>query len=286
MSGPYRKSLDEPDETFDDAGVVEHLVEIGDFTVGRAVCRPGWRWSIDFKPMVGGDWCQARHVGVVISGRFVTELKDGTSFELGPNDVFDIPPGHDAYVIGDEPLVTIEWSGLEAWTAFRTGLDGRILASLLMTDVVGSTVEVVRAGDRAWRSRIGSHYESMRSLLDRFRGREVDTTGDGMFALFDGAARALDCAAAMHDLASRHGTPIRVGVHVGEIELAGGKARGPAVHEVARIMALAGPGETLVSESTRTMAVGANVAFEDRGAHQLKGLDELRRLYAYRGRSA
>ncbi len=283
VSGSYRKSLDDPDETFELQGMVEHLVEIGDYTVGRVVQPPGFRWSKHVQPIVGGDWCAARHVGVVLSGRMGVELQDGATFELGPNDVFDIPPGHDSYVVGDEPLVEIDWSGLEAWTGFKVRLHDRVLAGLLMTDIVGSTHEASRVGDALWRRRLADHHESMRSHLGRFRGREVDTAGDGMFALFDGAARALECAAAIREAAKAQDTPVRIGVHVGEVELTSNGARGIAVHEVARITAAAGPGEILASETTRALSMGAGLEFEDRGAHDLKGLDGARQLFAFLG---
>ncbi|HEY0388413.1 MAG TPA: adenylate/guanylate cyclase domain-containing protein [Gaiellales bacterium] len=281
MPGSYRKSFDEPDETFELDGMVEHVVKIGDYTVGRVVQPPGFRWRTNVQPIVGGEWCAARHVGVVVSGRMGVELKDGTRFELGPDDVFDIPPGHDAYVVGDEPLVEIDWSGLEAWTGFKVRLHDRVLAGLLMTDVVGSTEEARKLGDAVWRDRLSQHLESLRTLLGRFRGREIDTAGDGMFALFDGAARALECAAAIQEAAQAEGMAVRIGVHVGEVELTSNGARGVAVHEVARIAALAGSGEVLTSEATRALSTGAGLRFEDRGTHQLKGLGEERRLFAF-----
>ncbi|MDX6521140.1 MAG: hypothetical protein QOF08_1745 [Gaiellales bacterium] len=281
MAGPYRKNFDDPDETFEIDGMVEHVVKIGDYTVGRVVQPPGFSWSKNVRPIVGGEWCSARHVGVVVSGRMGVELKDGARFELGPNDVFDIPPGHDAFVVGDEPLVEIDWSGLEAWTGFKVRLHDRVLAGLLMTDIVGSTAEASRIGDALWRDRLAGHLESMRTLLGRFRGREIDTAGDGMFALFDGAARALECAAAIQDAAGTQGMPVRIGVHVGEVELTSNGARGIAVHEVARIAAAAGRGEILTSEATRALSMGAGLEFEDRGVHQLKGIDEQRRLFAF-----
>jgi class 3 adenylate cyclase len=281
MPGPYRKSFEEPDETFELDGMVEHVVRIGDYTVGRVVQPPGFGWRTNVQPIVGGEWCVARHVGVVVSGRMGVELSDGTRFELGPGDVFDIPPGHDAYVVGDEPLVEVDWSGLEAWTGFRVRLHERVLAGLLMTDIVGSTGEATRLGDAVWRTRLSDHLESVRASLGRFRGREIDTAGDGMFALFDGAARALECAAAIRDAAGNDGVPVRIGVHVGEVELTATGARGIAVHEVARIAALAGAGEILTSESTRALSTGAGLEFEDRGLHRLKGLEGERRLFAF-----
>jgi hypothetical protein len=267
VPGSYRKSFDDPDETFEVDGMVEQVVRIGDYTVGRVIQPPGFGWSKNIRPLVGGEWCAARHVGVVVSGRMGVELQDGTRFELAANDVFDIPPGHDAYVVGDEPLVEIDWSGLEAWTGFKVRLHDRVLAGLLMTDVVGSTAEAA--------------LESMRTLLGRFRGREIDTAGDGMFALFDGAARALECAAAIQEAAASQKMPVRIGVHVGEVELTANGARGIAVHEVARIAAAAGAGEIFTSEATRTLAMGAGLEFEDRGERKLKGLDEQRRLFAF-----
>jgi class 3 adenylate cyclase len=281
VTAPYRKSLDAPDETFELEGMVEHLVELGDYTVGRVVQPPGFRWSRHVQPLVGGDWCTARHVGVVLSGRMGVELQDGTVFELGPNDVFDIPPGHDAYVVGDEPLVELDWSGLEAWTGFKVRLHDRVLAGLLMTDIVGSTHAASKVGDARWRRRLAEHHESTRLQLGRFGGREIDTAGDGMFALFDGAARALECAAAIRASANDQGTPIRIGVHVGEVELTTNGARGIAVHEVARITSAADPGEILVSETTRVLCMGARLGFEDRGEHQLKGIDGARRLFSF-----
>jgi class 3 adenylate cyclase len=147
-----------------------------------------------------------------------------------------------------------------------------------MTDLVGSTAEASRLGDALWRDRLAHHLESMRMLLGRFRGREIDTAGDGMFALFDGAARALECAAAIQDAAGTQEMPVRIGVHVGEVELTSNGARGIAVHEVARIAAAAG--EILTSEATRALSMRAGLEFEDRGEHQLKGLEEQRRLFA------
>lgn len=279
MLPPYRKSFNAPDQVVTEGGVVQQLVEIGDFTVGHVTHPPGWKWSEHMKPLVGTEWCEARHVGVVVSGRLGVALRDGTGFEVGPNEVYDVPPGHDAWVIGDEQLVSIDWAGLESWTGFRTHLHDRVLAGLLMTDLVGSTSEAARIGDARWRRRLGDYLEAMRSQLDRFKGREVDTAGDGMFALFDGAGRALGCAVAIQEIALRHEMPTRIGVHVGEVELTARGARGIAVHEAARVAAAAGPGEIFVSEATKALAAGARFTFDDRGIHHLKGIEEPRRLY-------
>jgi class 3 adenylate cyclase len=274
------KNFGNPDKTIRLPGITVELVEVGELTVGYILTEPGWRWSKDVRPLVGGDWCQARHVGVVLSGRVAVQLEDGRLLEFGPNDVFNIPPGHDGWTLGSEPCVQIEWAGLHTFAGLSTGLHGRALATLLFTDLVDSTSIANRVGDTAWRELLTAHFESMRSELDRFGGQEVDTTGDGVFATFDGPARALHCADAMRRAASRQGLTIRAGVHVGEVELVGGGVRGVAVHEAARVMAKAGAGEILASEMTRVLASTASLQFEDRGLHELKGLAGEWRLYA------
>jgi class 3 adenylate cyclase len=278
---PFRKSLDEPDYSAEYGAAVEDVVAIGDFTVGRLVQQPGFGWRTHIQPLVGGEWCVARHVGVILAGHLRVVLHDGTTIDLRANDVFEIPPGHDAWVVGDEPVVELDWSGLEAWTGFRMRLHERVLAGLLMTDLVGSTAEAERIGDAAWRDRLAAHHETLRSLLDRYGGREIDTAGDGMFALFDGAARALECAGRIRDNAEQQSLGVRIGVHVGEVELTTRAARGIAVHEVARITAAADRGEILVSEMTRALTSSAGLEFEDRGDFALKGLEGTRQLHAY-----
>jgi class 3 adenylate cyclase len=280
VADALRKSVDEPDEVVEFPKVRTDIVHLGDLTVGRLVNQPGWRWSRDVRPSVGGEWCQIRHVGFVISGRLGIDFRDGSSVVFGPGDVFDIPPGHDGYTVGDEPVVQIEWSGLRHWAGLG-GARSRLLVTLLFADVVSSTEAAARVGDAAWRDLLSQYFEAMREELDRFGGREVKTTGDGMLVTFDGSARAIQCAAAIRRIARGHGLQLRVGVHVGEVEIVGDDVRGVTVHEAARIMAAAGADEILVSELTRVLASGAGLAFEDRGAHVLKGLDGEWRLAAY-----
>lgn len=283
MSTPYFKSFRDPDETMALEGVTERQVELGDLTVGRQTLEPGWRWSTHVRPHVGGEWCQARHVGVVLSGRLGIRLRDGTTFELEPDDVFDIPPGHDGYVIGHEGVETIEWAGSRAFWGSRAGGHGRALATLLITDLVDSTAIATRLGDGAWRTRLSEHFESARLQLERFHGREVKTTGDGLLATFEGPAQALHGAAAIRQAANKEDLHVRAAVHVGEVEVVGSDLRGVAVHEAARIMAEAGEDEILVSETTRALALTSGLAFEDRGNHALKGLSGDLRLFAYAG---
>lgn len=277
------KNLGRPDETVDLDGLHEDAVDVGDFTVARVVQQPGWRWSTHLKAAVGTEWCEAHHVGWQRSGRQGAVLRDGTVMEIHPDDVFDLPPGHDGYTIGDEPSVSIEWSGLRTWTGPIGAGGDRVLVALLFTDIVDSTVTATRLGDRAWRDVLSAHYSSIRAALDRHRGREIETTGDGLLATFDSPARALRCAADVRDSASRIDLRLRAGVHVGEVEMVGTKVRGLAVHEAARVMAVAGADEIFASETARALASGAGLTFEDRGEHVLKGLDGPRRLFALVG---
>ena len=283
MADIIRGNFDTPDEIIEFPKVVSKLVELGDLTVALITTEPGWRWSEHIRPKVGGEWCQARHIGVILSGRLGTDFSDGTTMVFGPNEVFDIPPGHDGYTVGDEPCVQVEWSGIRAWAGFPTGVHSRVLATLLFTDIVGSTAVATQLGDARWRALLSAHLVAARAELDRFGGREVATTGDGMLATFDGPARALHCAASIRHRANGDGLEIRAGVHVGEVELVGDDVRGVAVHEAARIMATAGPGEILVSDLTRALAQASGLQFEDRGVHELKGLDGEWRLAAFAG---
>ena len=140
---------------------------------------------------------------------------------------------------------------------------------------------VTRLGDQAWRTLLSTHFEAARTELDRHGGHEVKTAGDGLLATFDSPAAAIGCASAIGNDARRSGLHIRAGVHVGEVEIVGQDIRGVVVHEAARIMAQAGADEILVSETTRNLAAGAGLMFEDRGLHELKGLPSKRRLFAY-----
>jgi class 3 adenylate cyclase len=160
------------------------------------------------------------------------------------------------------------------------GAGAGALATLLFTDLVDSTAVAARLGDLRWRELLSSHFAAARSALDRFGGREVKTTGDGLLATFDGPARALRAATAIRAAARNDGLGVRAGIHVGEVELVAGDVRGVAVHAAARILAHAGEGEILASETTRLLAQGTGLEFEDRGTHELKGLDGEWRLFA------
>jgi class 3 adenylate cyclase len=163
----------------------------------------------------------------------------------------------------------------EAWEAEPD----RVLATVLFTDIVDSTARAAELGDRAWRRLLQQHHEIVRSQLGRFRGKEMDTAGDGFFATFDGPARAIHCAFAIRDGIGDLDLSVRAGLHTGECELVDGKAGGIAVHIGARVASLADPGEVLVSSTVKDLVAGSGIEFEDRGEHQLKGISEAWRLF-------
>lgn len=156
----------------------------------------------------------------------------------------------------------------------------RVLATVLFTDIVGSTAHAAAAGDRDWKRLLERHDELVRRELARFRGREIKHTGDGFLASFDGPARAVQCAEAITGGMRRLGLDVRAGVHTGECELRGDDLAGMAVHIGARVGASADPGEVLVSSTVKDLVVGSGLSFEDRGARTLKGVPDEWRLYA------
>jgi len=155
----------------------------------------------------------------------------------------------------------------------------RWLATVLITDIVGSTARAAALGDRGWRDLLERHHEVVRRELDRFRGAEVDTAGDGFFATFDGPARAVRCACAVVEAVAELGLDVRAGVHTGECEWVDGKVGGIAVHIGARVAGEAGPGEVLVSSTVRDLVVGSGLRFRDRGRTTLKGVPGEWQLY-------
>jgi pimeloyl-ACP methyl ester carboxylesterase len=159
----------------------------------------------------------------------------------------------------------------------------RVLATVMFTDIVGSTTRAAELGDERWTYLLDRHDETVRGQLERFGGREVNTAGDGFVATFDGPGRAISCACAIRDALSALGIEVRCGLHTGEIELRGADIAGLAVHIAARVGASANTGEVLVSGAVPPLVAGSGIAFEDRGEHQLKGVPGLWRLAAVRG---
>jgi class 3 adenylate cyclase len=161
-----------------------------------------------------------------------------------------------------------------------------VLATVLFTDIVGATGRAAELGDRVWRELLQKHHETVRAQLARFRGREIDTAGDGFFATFDGPARAIASACAIRDSLADLGLDVRAGLHAGECERLDEKIGGIAVHIGARVAARAQPGEVLVSSTVKDLVAGSGIAFEDRGEHELKGVPGEWRLYAVRAATA
>jgi len=187
-------------------------------------------------------------------------------------------PGRDHFDWREEDGVTHEIQ--EFLTGVRHGPEpDRVLATLLFTDIVGSTERAADLGDRQWRDLLGHHHSLVRRELTRFRGREVDTAGDAFFATFDGPARAIRCACAIRDAVASLGITIRAGLHTGECEVMDDKVSGIAVHIGARVMGQAGPGEVLVSSTVKDLVAGSGLRFIDRGVHALKGVPGEWRLF-------
>ena len=155
-----------------------------------------------------------------------------------------------------------------------------MLATLLFTDIVGSTEHARRLGDGGWRTLLSRHHNAVRAEILRCEGTEVDTAGDGFFVRFESPARALECAKTAREAVKRLGIDIRVGIHTGECELQGRTVAGMAVHVAARIQALAGAGDILVSSTVKDIVVGSDTRFEDRGPHALKGTPGEWRLFS------
>ena len=189
-------------------------------------------------------------------------------------------PGPDhLFCVGDTDALLSEIQ--EFLTGVRPGPEpDRVLATVLFTDIVGSSERAAELGDRRWRDLLENYYAVARRQLDRFRGREIDTAGDGLFATFDGPARAVRCASAITAAARQLGMEVRAGVHTGECEVMGEKVGGIAVHTGARVAALAKPGEVLVSHTVKDLVAGSGLRFEDRGSHALKGIPGEWRLFA------
>jgi len=255
------------------------ILHLDETAIGRGTYEPGWRWTTAMPAIAGTSTCQLHHLGYSISGVMHVLMDDGQEMDITGDSVYEIPAGHDAWVVGDTPWVTMEWTSARTFGIAAEGPGGRVLATVLFTDIVDSTATMQRVGDAAWRDLLLTHNRLLRDQLNAFRGREVATTGDGFLAVFDGATRAVRCGIAMARSARSVGLEIRVGIHTGEVEFVGENARGVAVHAAARVMSFAGPGEVLMSSTTNDLLEGSGLIPEDAGTHELKGLAGERRLF-------
>jgi class 3 adenylate cyclase len=215
---------------------------------------------------------------LVEEGRWIASQIPGATF-------VELPGGDHIFWAGDTDSVLTEIE------AFLTGVrpqpePERVLATMLFTDVVASTETAARLGDRRWRELLEGHRADVRSALGRWRGEEIDTAGDGFFALFDGPARAVRCAISVREAALVRGIRVRAGLHTGEIERHGHQAVGIAVHIGARIMAAAATGEILASSTVKDLVAGSGIQWEDRGYRALKGVPDEWRLYLVSGEAS
>ena len=205
-------------------------------------------------------------------GRWLAEQIEGARFvELAGKD--HVP----WFDVADQVVAETR----EFLTGFREAPEPeQILATVLFTDIVGSTERAQELGDHEWRSLLEHHHTTVRRSWPSTAGGRSIRPATGSSPSFDGPARAIRCAVAMRDALAGLGIPVRSGLHTGEVEVVGDKLAGIAVHIGARVAALAGPGEVLVSSTVRDLVAGSGIEFEDRGLHELKGLDEPRRLFA------
>jgi class 3 adenylate cyclase/quercetin dioxygenase-like cupin family protein len=274
-----RKRFGQPDQVRDLAKARIELVELGELAVGRAIFQPGWRWSEHVKPIAGTPSCEVHHIGYVVSGHVHIEMDDGACADLVAGDIFEIPPGHDGWVVGDEPWVSIDWAGRRLFAQPSSEVAQRVLRSIAFTDLSGSTQTVRVLGDARWRTLLADHNQATREAIERHGGREVDTAGDGFFVVFDSPAAAVRGSAAMLAAARRVGLTARAGIHTGEVELQGPAVRGIAVHLAARVLGVAGPDEILVTSTTRDLLDGSELAFTCHGEFDLRGIDGRRTLH-------
>jgi class 3 adenylate cyclase/pimeloyl-ACP methyl ester carboxylesterase len=198
---------------------------------------------------------------------------------LGHASAADLPGEDFPSFLGDQDAMFATVEGFLNTVRHEEAELDRALKTLLFTDIVDSTIHAVDLGDRRWKSTVEQHHATVRALLDRFHGQEIDTAGDGFFASFDGPARAIRCARAIIEGVRVLGIDVRAGVHAGECDLIDGKPGGFSVTLAARIAAAAGPAEVLVSRTVRDLVAGSELRFEDAGEHELKGVPDRWRLY-------
>jgi class 3 adenylate cyclase len=238
-----------------------------------------WGAAIDLRPVLPA--VQAPTLFLERSHAALIDLDSvRRAADMVPNGRYVEVPGEDLLqFFGDSDSILGEIE--EFLTGRRSIVDpDRVLATVLFTDIVGSTEKVGRSGDRQWRFALDSHHYEVRRCLAHFGGVEVDTAGDGFLATFDGPARAIRCACSIRDAVRRIGLEVRAGLHTGEIERRDLSIAGLAVHIGARVTALAQASEVLVTETVKSLVIGSGITFTDRGAHPLKGVADPWRLFA------
>src|SRR5512133_2829397 len=218
MSRIEIRDLGEPEAVVTYPLGTTYQVRLSGTVVSHHVLKPGWIWEVHAQPQVGTASCELYHRGVVLSGQMGVRTDEGEEVVIGPNQVFDLPPGHLTWVEGDEELVMVDWAGGAGFDV-RPGESARVMASVLFTDMVGSTEQALEAGDAAWKRKAAMHEDVVRTVLVRFGGREIETAGDSFLIVFDGAQRAIRCGLALVEASAAISVPIRVGIHSGEVQL-------------------------------------------------------------------
>ena len=276
------KSFGSPDETRALPRATARVVYLDETAVGFASWEPGWRWSVDLKPIVGTSWCEHHHLGYALSGSLevVSETGEGLTIHAGRGANRD-PAGTRCLGRRDEPFVTVEWSSSRL---VGVGPDDPGHQYRRHGAVHGhrglhgprSSASGTKPGEEV----LIKHNARMRETVDRYRGREVARRPvTGSLVAFDGATRAVRCGSSMIQAAERLGLRIRVGIHTGEVEVIADDIRGVAVHTAARVMAVAGPTRCSCPRRHAALSDGSGLTFEDAGAHPLKGLVGDRRVY-------
>jgi len=246
---------------------------------GAAIALERMNYGMDVRHVLG-----AIHVPTLVLARkgdldFPIDATRQMAGQIQGAKLVEFPGDDHFFWIGDQDLLLDEMERFLARVRDEeTELD-RVLATVLFTDIVGSTERAAALGDRRWHEVLESHHARIRSLLGRFRGKEVDTAGDGFLATFDGPIRAVRCAVAATQAVTDIGLEIRAGLHTGEVERVDEDVRGIAVHIGARVAALAGASEVLVSSTVKDLVAGSALRFEDFGEHVLKGVPNTWRLY-------
>jgi class 3 adenylate cyclase len=279
MTSVEVRDLGEPEAVVSGPLGTSNQVRLAQTVITRHVLQPGWSWEEHAKPSIGTPSCELYHRGVVLSGRMGIRTDEGEELTVGPNQVFDLPPGHVTWVEGDEELVMVDWAGGAGFDP-QPGGETRVSRTILFTDIVDSTGLAREAGDASWKRTVAMHDDVVRSVLAGFGGREVETAGDSFLIVFDRAEDAIRCGLTLVRALAAIQLPTRVGIHSGEVIVSGDQVRGLAVHAAARIVDQAGSGEVLVSGTSRDLAEGATgLTFASRGRHRLKGLDRERELF-------
>ena len=275
-----RRPFGEPDSVREVPFGHLETYDMGEIRIGRSILQPGWRWSESIKPITRTELCEYHHIGVCLSGRMRIQTREGAELTVDAGQFYEIPAGHEAWVEGDEPYINIEWQPSVAFGEAQGGDFDRIVATLLVTDIVNSTARALELGDGAWRDLLAQHdrggAEPARPIprpRDHDHRRRVRRPLRRRRAGDPGGAGDLSCGVGARHRGSRGRAHRR--------DRAGGRQRPRRgrPHRGADRGRSPGPGEVYASWATRELLAGSDIGFTDRGRQELKGLSEERRVY-------